>query len=162
MTPETQTKPAERLVMPFHGEAPLLQSFGENAALYKPYGLKGHNGLDFGLWTGTAVLAMASGKVLHAGDGALQAVMGSSAGISILTEHTGSQGLFMLGYAHLESVFIKAGDWVEAGDCIGISGATGAVTGDHLHVELLHSPLDMANGYLGRSDLAPLLMASHE
>lgn len=157
MTPETQTRPADRLVLPFHGEAPLLQGFGENAAMYAPYGLKGHNGLDFGLWTGTAVLAMASGEVLFAGDGAEQAVMGSSAGICILTEHRGTQGAFMLGYAHLSSVFVEHGDLVEAGDCIGLSGATGATTGDHLHVELLHSPLDMGNGYMGRSDLGPWL-----
>ena len=157
MTPETQTKPADRLVLPFHGEAALLQGFGENERMYAPYGLKGHNGLDFGLWTGTAVLAMASGEVLFAGDGAEQAIMGSGAGTCILTEHRSTEGAFMLGYAHLSSVFVERGDWVEAGECIGISGATGAVTGDHLHVELLHSPLVMNNGYMGRSDLAPWL-----
>lgn len=146
-------KPLERLVQPFHGDALLLQSFGENSRMYAPYGLKGHNGLDYGLWTGTAVLAMASGVVRFAGDGVEEVLMGSAAGTCIMLQHGGA----LTGYAHLSGVFVSAGDWVEAGDVIALSGATGAATGDHLHVELIPQPLALGNGFMGRTDPLPLM-----
>lgn len=148
MTALSDSKPLERLLLPFHGEAELLQGFGENERLYLPYGLAGHNGCDYGLWTGTAVLAMASGVVRFAGDGVEEILMGSAAGTCIMLQHDG----FLTGYAHLSGVFVNAGDQVQAGDVVGLSGATGAATGDHLHVEVLPQPLDLRNGFMGRVD----------
>ena len=39
-------------------------------------------------------------------------------------------------YAHLESTNLKTGDKIKCGDKIGVMGATGKVTGAHLHLEL--------------------------
>ncbi len=39
-------------------------------------------------------------------------------------------------YAHLSKLEVKEGDWVEAGDVIGLGGSTGRSTGSHLHFEV--------------------------
>lgn len=39
-------------------------------------------------------------------------------------------------YAHLSKLAVKQGDWVEAGDVIGLGGSTGRSTGSHLHFEV--------------------------
>jgi murein DD-endopeptidase MepM/ murein hydrolase activator NlpD len=40
------------------------------------------------------------------------------------------------GYAHQSEFFVKPGDWVEAGQLIGIIGNTGRSIGPHLHWEI--------------------------
>ncbi len=44
-----------------------------------------------------------------------------------------SSGDFEFLYGHLSQVFVLAGDSVEAGSPLGVSGASGRVTGEHLH-----------------------------
>ena len=39
-------------------------------------------------------------------------------------------------YSHLESIRVSAGDWVDQGAVVGTAGATGHVTGVHLHFEV--------------------------
>ena len=50
---------------PFNGNFPQTQGFGENPATYAKFKLNGHNGLDFGLPSGTPVIAPASGGFLE-------------------------------------------------------------------------------------------------
>lgn len=45
-------------------------------------------------------------------------------------------GEFTTRYAHMSRVFVNKGDYIEAGQVIGIEGATGEVTGRHLHFEI--------------------------
>jgi murein DD-endopeptidase MepM/ murein hydrolase activator NlpD len=138
-----------RLDYPLYEEAPVLQGFGDNALIYARFGLKGHNGWDLGVYAGTPVLAMADGIVRFAGDGFDEPLMGSAAGNCVLLDH----GDYLTGYAHLLRPYGESGIEVKA-DVIGLSGATGAVSGDHLHLELIGVPLELSNGYMGR--ISPL------
>lgn len=141
-----------RLNYPLHAEAPLLQGFGDNARIYARFGMKGHNGLDLGVYSGTPVLAMADGVIRFAGDGFNEPIMGSAAGNCVLINH----GDYYTAYAHLSRAYGESEYEVKAGDVIGISGATGAVSGDHLHVEVIEVPLALDNGYMGRIDPHPM------
>jgi murein DD-endopeptidase MepM/ murein hydrolase activator NlpD len=82
-----------------------------------------HNGMDIAAPEGTPVIAAAAGRVLDAGDYFF-------AGRSIVLDH--GQGLLTL-YAHLSAASVEAAQSVAAGTPIGAVGATGRVTGAHLH-----------------------------
>lgn len=82
-----------------------------------------HSGIDLEAATGTPVLASAAGTVALAED------LYYSGG-TVLVDHGG--GLFTI-YAHLSEIEVEVGARVEAGSRIGLSGATGRVTGPHLH-----------------------------
>lgn len=85
-----------------------------------------HNGMDFAAPEGTPVLAVANGNVIDTGDYFFSGNM-------IILDH--GQGMLSL-YAHLQSIEIKLGDGVGAGQRIGSVGATGRVTGPHLHFSI--------------------------
>lgn len=55
-------------------------------------------------------------------------------GNCVLIRHSG--GIFTY-YSHLASTLVRTGDTVSAGQAIGRVGATGVVTGVHLHLEIL-------------------------
>lgn len=145
--------PSISLLYPVMNQAPIMQRFGDNAPIYRPFGYKGHNGLDIGVVEGTAVLAMHDGVVRFAGDGFNEVLMGASAGNCVLL----TTDSYLTGYAHLSRVYVHNEDSVKAGDVIGLSGKSGAVSGQHLHVELIPTPLQLDNGYLGRVDPLPYL-----
>ncbi|MFJ4713425.1 LysM peptidoglycan-binding domain-containing M23 family metallopeptidase [Streptomyces sp. NPDC088785] len=89
-----------------------------------------HTGTDFVVPTGTPVKAVANGTVVSAGDG-------GAYGNQIVIEN--ADGYYSQ-YAHLSSVGVSAGQTVTAGARIGLSGATGNVTGPHLHFEIRTTP----------------------
>jgi murein DD-endopeptidase MepM/ murein hydrolase activator NlpD len=83
-----------------------------------------HTGLDFRAWLGTPIHAVAAGRVvltrnLYYG------------GNSVLIDH--GNGFFTMS-CHLSKTKVKEGDMIGAGQVIGLSGATGRVTGAHLHL----------------------------
>jgi murein DD-endopeptidase MepM/ murein hydrolase activator NlpD len=82
-----------------------------------------HPGLDLKAATGTPVLAAGAGRVALACD--LYWTGGT-----VVIDHGG--GLFTV-YGHLSKVEVAEGTVVEAGARVGLSGATGRVTGPHLH-----------------------------
>ncbi len=85
-----------------------------------------HSGADYAATTGTPVLAVAGGTVVLAEEHFF-------AGNSVFVDH--GDGLISMSF-HLNSIDVKVGDEVERGARIGTVGATGRVTGPHLHFGL--------------------------
>jgi murein DD-endopeptidase MepM/ murein hydrolase activator NlpD len=50
---------------------------------------------------------------------------------------------FRSGYAHLSKVILAQGDKFRAGDILALSGASGMVTGPHLHLTLRNAQGDL-------------------
>ncbi len=82
-----------------------------------------HSGTDFRAAVGVPIVAANRGKVILAKNRFF-------AGNSIIIDH--GQGIYT-GYYHLSQFKVKVGDMVEQGEVIGLAGATGRVTGPHLH-----------------------------
>ena len=82
-----------------------------------------HSGADFNSATGTPIKAPNGGRVVLAGDRYFT-------GNTVMIDH--GLTVFSL-FAHLSEIDVKAGDTVAAGDVVGKVGATGRVTGPHLH-----------------------------
>ncbi|WP_219724413.1 M23 family metallopeptidase [Glutamicibacter arilaitensis] len=150
-----------QLVSPTGGRGEVIQPFGANKRAYGALGLDGHNGLDYGVPSGTPVVAAYDGVVKFQGQGVDHVLMGASAGLCASVEHREGQARFLTGYAHLSRVYAQEGSKVKAGDVIGLSGASGMTTGDHLHFEVIPvgttGAMELDNGYLGRIDPAPYL-----
>jgi murein DD-endopeptidase MepM/ murein hydrolase activator NlpD len=114
----------------------ITQYFGNtDFAMSGAYSGKGHNGMDFGVPSGTKVNAALAGTV--AGTGNTDAVAGCySYGKWVLIKH--GNGLSTV-YGHLSSIAVSPGDSVATGQLIGYSGNTGYSTGAHLHLGLYAS-----------------------
>lgn len=82
-----------------------------------------HSGLDLAAPMGTPVLAPAPGRVVDVGDYFFN-------GLSVFVDH--GHGLLTM-YCHLSAVEVRVGDVVDTGTRLGAVGATGRVTGPHLH-----------------------------
>jgi murein DD-endopeptidase MepM/ murein hydrolase activator NlpD len=82
-----------------------------------------HSGADFNSAAGTPIKAPSAGRVVLAGDRYFT-------GNTVMIDH--GLTVFSL-FAHLSEIDVKVGDTVAAGDVIGKVGATGRVTGPHLH-----------------------------
>jgi len=93
-------------------------------------GYPGHKGLDIAGPYGTAVVAAESGTVIEANN---YDSWGMSWGYYVLIYHNGT---YTTRYAHLSSVAVSKGQTVSAGQIVGYEGATGNVTGPHLHFEV--------------------------
>ncbi|MEU4466438.1 M23 family metallopeptidase [Streptomyces sp. NPDC024017] len=89
-----------------------------------------HTGVDFHAASGTSVHAVGAGTVVEAG-------WGGSYGNQIVIKM--NDGTYTQ-YGHLSSVGVSVGQQVTPGQQIGLSGATGNVTGPHLHFEARTSP----------------------
>ncbi len=112
------------LVIPAKG--PLSARFGLRRVLNGKES-SSHNGLDVAVGTGTPLRAAAAGRVIATGDYFYS-------GQSVFVDH--GQGFITL-YIHMSRIDVKEGDAVERGALLGLSGATGRVTGPHLHWAVL-------------------------
>jgi murein DD-endopeptidase MepM/ murein hydrolase activator NlpD len=93
-----------------------------------------HTGLDIDGDTGDRVRASNSGRVVLSRDLFFN-------GQAVFIDH--GLGIYT-GYFHLSKLEVSEGQWVEKGEVVGLVGATGRVTGPHLHwaLYLLGVPLD--------------------
>ncbi|MEU0344271.1 LysM peptidoglycan-binding domain-containing M23 family metallopeptidase [Streptomyces bobili] len=107
------------------------------ATVGTPYKMSGsmwssgyHTGVDFVVPTGTSLKAVGAGTVVSAGWGG---AYGNQVVIKL------ADGYYAQ-YAHLSQLSVSAGQSVSGGQQIGLSGATGNVTGPHLHFEIRTGP----------------------
>lgn len=85
-----------------------------------------HKGIDIACPTGSTVVSAAGGKVIFTGE------MSGYGNLVIVEHQNGYRSL----YGHLKSFLVKQDQAVTRGQSIAISGATGNVTGPHLHFEV--------------------------
>ncbi|GAB2631588.1 hypothetical protein GCM10027168_73620 [Streptomyces capparidis] len=107
------------------------------ASVTTAYGVAGsswssgyHTGVDFAVPVGTSVKSVSDGTVVSAG-------WGGAYGYQVVVRH--ADGMYSQ-YAHLSSVTVREGQRVGVGQQVGRSGATGNVTGPHLHFEVRTGP----------------------
>lgn len=107
-------------------QAYVSSPFGKKSAIRD---FKAHRGIDLVAPRGSAIQAIAAGRVLVADASTLK----PSLGLTVVIAHKGGyQSLF----AHMDRIDVQVGDWVEAGHVIGSLGNSGRTTGPHLHMEL--------------------------
>ena len=104
-------------------QAPVTSAFGVRWRGALP---EVHRGIDLGVPEGTPIRAMSGGRVAFAG-------RQGGYGNAIWIDHGGRVWTL---YAHLSRIDVTADSNVAPGQLIGLSGATGDVTGAHLHFEV--------------------------
>jgi murein DD-endopeptidase MepM/ murein hydrolase activator NlpD len=114
--------PPARLQMVSPLDGPRSSSFGLRR-VFNGQSRNPHNGMDIAAAEGTPVRSAAAGTVLDSGDYFFS-------GRQVIIDH--GRGLLTL-YCHLSRIDVVAGQSLNASDPIGAVGATGRVTGPHLH-----------------------------
>ncbi|MCI7514170.1 MAG: M23 family metallopeptidase, partial [Bacteroidales bacterium] len=103
---------------PFQGEVYYRGKYGIRRG-------RQHQGVDLPLKVGDPIYATFTGKVR------VSKYMGGYGNLVIIRHENGLETF----YGHLSRRDVQEGDWVNAGDVIGLGGSTGRSTGPHLHYE---------------------------
>ena len=124
---------------------------GRITSRYGPRRGRAHQGLDISLKTGDPIYATFDGKVRFS------KAAGNYGNLVIIRHNNGLETY----YAHLSQRDVEVGDWVVAGQQIGLGGSTGRSTGPHLHFEVRYKGqsfdperlIDFQTGNLRRAEL---------
>lgn len=106
-----------------------------------------HHGVDIGAPTGTPIVAAKQGvvyKIKNQPDGC---------GLNVLITHGGA---YMTRYSHLSAVNVSEGQYVSAGQQIGLCGSTGISTGPHLDFRVYITPNYAVHDKVAGDHLDPL------
>jgi murein DD-endopeptidase MepM/ murein hydrolase activator NlpD len=109
--------------------AVITQPFGANPAIYRRYGLPGHEGVDVRAPTKANVYACAEGTVFEVHDGHGRHPYGRHVRIQ---HRDGYQTV----YAHFNRSLVRVNQVVRMGERLGLADSTGNSTGSHLHLTL--------------------------
>ena len=132
---------------PVSATAPVTQTFAQHVLRANANGWSNYNGgIDWAIPTGSPVEAAQAGTVTVARADA------TGYGTHVRIQH--GEGYLTI-YGHGSKLLVKAGEKVEAGDVIMLSGNTGNSTGPHLHFELRHNGKAIDPQPLLRSDPEP-------
>jgi septal ring factor EnvC (AmiA/AmiB activator) len=133
------------LKTPLEKEYPITQNWNDPRfrSSYNIFGLLGHNGIDYGVPTGTRIVAPHGGKIV---ENILDST-GYGWYIKIENDNEGS----ILGHFKEQSQ-CRVGTEVKQGDLVGLSGSTGNSTGPHLHWGYYRFPRKRDNGFSGTID----------
>jgi murein DD-endopeptidase MepM/ murein hydrolase activator NlpD len=104
------------------GSYTLTAGFGQVSGLWASF----HTGLDFAAPTGTPIHAVSSGTITEIG------WAGSYGNRTIETLPDGTE----IWYCHQSAIEVTTGETVTRDEQIGLVGATGNVTGPHVHIEV--------------------------
>lgn len=113
------------MTFPFTGEFKVTAIFG--ASNQELWANNGHEGIDFASRGDKTIVSVTEGTVGW--------VKRSSTGFGNHVWVKNDDGYGCI-YAHMSRIYVKAGDKVGAGTALGVQGATGNVTGPHLHFEV--------------------------
>lgn len=103
---------------PFQGDIHPRGKFGPRRG-------RRHQGVDIPLKTGDPIYAAFTGKVR------MSKYLGGYGNVVVIRHENGIETF----HGHLSKRMVEVGDWVNAGDVIGLGGSTGRSTGPHLHFE---------------------------
>lgn len=130
------------LMPPYKGSHKITNKYGEHAQNEDikekdmGQGLKGHDGYDISLPSGTPIVAVDSGVV----EG-----INSDYGVTLVLKHAWGKSV----YGHLSKTHYKEGEIVQKGQEIALSGDSGLTTGSHLHFGIKLNNSKTENGYNG-------------
>jgi murein DD-endopeptidase MepM/ murein hydrolase activator NlpD len=130
----------------FAGNYKVSQYFGARPWYYIRFGLAGHEGVDWATPTGVKLLIpFARGQVLRTGwDNAY-------GWFAVIWDPTQRCAVW---YCHMSKISVRAGQSLTRGAVVGYTGATGNVSGAHLHCNFVETDtrgnrLNRFNGYQG-------------
>ena len=112
---------------PITGRYRLSSNFNPNRKHPVTGRISPHNGTDWAVPTGTPIVSTGDGVVV-------MTRKHPYAGNYVVIQH-GSR--YKTRYLHLSKILVRKGQKVSRGQRIGLSGATGRVTGPHIHYELI-------------------------
>jgi murein DD-endopeptidase MepM/ murein hydrolase activator NlpD len=130
------------------GGRQLAFSWPANGVETSPYGWDGgrwHPGIDIGILRSLEIRAAESGVVVRVGTPVGYEGYGTIVEVQVNERYSNL-------YAHLSRAAVVPGQYIVAGQALGVAGCTGWCTGTHLHFELRDhgrpiDPTDLMSGY---------------